>query len=91
LRFFDIMTSRCYDADVRTTLQIDDDLYKAAKSMALAENRTIGEIMSTLLRKALHPPDYPELNAVDLPSFRVSENAPPLTIEMVQEADEDIE
>jgi hypothetical protein len=75
---------------VRTTLQIDDYLYEAVKSMASAENRTIGEIVSKLLRRALHPPDYSELNAADLPSFRVSEDAPPLTIEMVREADEDV-
>lgn len=75
---------------VRTTLQIDDDLYQAAKSMATAESRTIGKVISSLLRKALQPPHYRETDE-DIPSFRVSENAPPLTLEMVREANEDAE
>lgn len=74
---------------MRTTLQIDDDLYMAMKSMAAAEDKTIGEVVSSLLRKALIPRDYPEIDA-DLPSFRVSENASPLTLEMVREAEEDL-
>ena len=73
---------------MRTTIQIDDDLYNAAKSIAMAENRTIGEVVSALLRKALLPKDYRE-DPGDIPSFRVSEDAPPLTLEMVRKADED--
>jgi hypothetical protein len=80
----DIMLS-----SMRTPLQIDDDRYQAAKNMASAKNQTVGEVVSALLRKALHPLDYPEPGA-DLPSFRVSETAPLLTVEMVHEADEDI-
>jgi hypothetical protein len=73
---------------VRTTLKIDDDVYQAARSIAMAENKTIGEIISALLRKALLTKDYRQ-DAEDIPSFRVSESAPPLTLEMVREADED--
>ena len=75
---------------MRTTLKIDDDLYQAAKSIAMAENRTIGEVISSLLRKALLIKEYRE-GAEDIPSFRVSEEAAPLTLEMVHEADEDNE
>ena len=73
---------------MRTTLQIDDDLYQATKSIAMAEDRTIGEVVSALLRKALLQRDYLE-DPEDIPSFRVSEDAPPLTLEMVRKADED--
>ena len=73
---------------MRTTLQIDTDLYQAAKSIAMAENKTVGQVISALLRKALFPKDYSE-NADSIPSFRVSENAAPLTLEMVREASED--
>ena len=75
---------------MRTTINIEDDLYKAAKSMATAENKTIGQMISELIRKALQPPNYP-VKDDDIPTFRVSENAPPLTLEMVREADEDLE
>jgi hypothetical protein len=93
LPHYGILTSNHHDVimlQVRTTLQIDDDLYQAAKSMAAAENRTIGKVVSSLLRKALRPQHYGETDE-DIPSFRVSENAPPITLEMVREADEDPE
>ena len=73
---------------MRTTVTIDDDLYEAARSMAAAEGKTIGQVISALLRKALRPTSYSTIDE-DIPAFRVSENAPPLTPEMVREADED--
>ncbi len=56
--------------------------------MAAAENKTIGEVISVLLRRALFSRDYRQ-DLEDMPSFRVSENVPALTPEMVREADED--
>ena len=56
--------------------------------MASAENKTIGQVVSTLIRKALQPQNYRETDD-GIPTFRVSENAPPLTLEAVREADED--
>lgn len=40
---------------MRTTLDIEDDVLAAAKEMARSQGRTIGEIVSVLLRKALRP------------------------------------
>ena len=40
---------------MRTTLSIDDDVMAAAKAIAERENKTVGEIVSTLARKALQP------------------------------------
>ncbi len=73
---------------MRTTLQIDDDLYRAAKSIAAAENKSIGEVVSALMRKALAPQEY-RAGDTDIPCFRVSENIAPLTSEMVLDAGED--
>jgi negative regulator of replication initiation len=73
---------------MRTTIKIDDELLRAAKSIAATEHKTIGEVISALLRKALLLKDYSEGDE-GIPSFRVSENAPPLTPEMVSEAEED--
>jgi hypothetical protein len=72
---------------MRTTIKIDDDLYHAAKSIAAGEQRTVGEVVSNLIRKGLFSKNFCEY-VDDLPAFRVSENAPPLTPEMVQDADE---
>jgi len=86
-----ILTSRCLTAHnlfMRTTLQIEDDVYRAAKSIAAMENKSIGAVVSHLIRKALAPGNYAEETG-DIPSFRVSETAPPLTMEMVRAAEED--
>jgi hypothetical protein len=73
---------------MRTTLTIDDDLYQAAKSIAAVENKSVGQVVSALMRKALFSRNYTE-HPGDIPAFRVSENAPILTTEMVHDADED--
>ena len=39
---------------MRTTLDIDDDLLAAAKEVAKRERRTAGQIVSALMREALH-------------------------------------
>lgn len=41
---------------MRTTLSIDDDVLFAAKSIALREGRSVGEVVSELARRALQAP-----------------------------------
>jgi hypothetical protein len=38
---------------MRTTLDIDDDVLQVAKSLAAAEKKTAGQVLSELARKAL--------------------------------------
>jgi hypothetical protein len=75
---------------MRTTLKIDDDLYQAAKSIAEVENKTVGQVVSALMRKAILSRDYCE-NTDDMPAFHVSENASLITLRMVCDANEDSE
>jgi hypothetical protein len=42
-----------YDARVRTTLDIDDDVLQAAKELADARGSTAGKVLSELARKGL--------------------------------------
>jgi len=86
----DIKTSGVEIRFMRTTIQIDDDLYQAAKSIAAAENKTVGQVISGLLRRAFLEKTYRQ-DLEEIPSFRVSESAHPLTPEMVRKADEDSE
>ena len=73
---------------MRTTLQIDDDVYQAAKSIAEAENRTMGEVLSALARRALAPRTY-AADEEGIPVFAVSNDAAPLTVHMVKKAEEE--
>lgn len=40
---------------MRTTLAIDDDVLTAAKSIARQQRKSVGEVVSDLARRALHP------------------------------------
>lgn len=73
---------------MRTTLRIEDDVLRAAKSLANAEGKTVGQVISELARKGLAP--RPQEAAEDgFPVFTVPENATPITPEMVRRAAED--
>lgn len=42
---------------MRTTLTIEDDVYFEAKHMASAQNRSIGSVLTELVRRALQAPE----------------------------------
>ena len=43
-------------ADMRTTLDIDDDVLQAVKEIGEMRKKTAGQILSELARNGLHPP-----------------------------------
>jgi hypothetical protein len=43
---------------MRTTLDIDDDVLAAARELAKAEGKTMGTVISKLVRQALTTPSY---------------------------------
>ncbi len=65
---------------MRTTLAIDDDVRTAAKAIARHQHRSLGEVVSELARRSLHPPQAPaERNGI--PLLPVGEA--PVTLEIV--------
>ena len=73
---------------MRTTVNLDDEVMRAVRSLARERDESLGTVISALLRKALSPPDqitYEE----DFPVFQVREGSPPITPEMVDSALED--
>ena len=56
---------------MRTTLTIDDDVLLAAKAIAEREQKSFGEVVSTLARHTLHRPQPPQFrNGIPLLPLR---------------------
>lgn len=73
---------------MRTTLEIDDDLLSAARELAAIEERSLGSVVSDLLRRGLAPAKL-DIEG-DLPVIQVPAGSPPITPEMVRRSlDED--
>jgi hypothetical protein len=70
---------------MRTTLNLDEDILRAAKSLARERGTSVGDVISALVRDALRPPGGIRYEA-EFPVFEVGENAPPITPEMVESA-----
>ncbi len=67
---------------MRTTLAIDDDVLAAARALADQQDKTIGEVISELARKALMPTSAPEYrNGIRL--FPIRPGAKIVTMELV--------
>jgi len=58
---------------MRTTLAIDDDVLMAAKGLAAKQHKSVGEVISMLVRQALQPTTVSSnvRNGVPLLSVRV--------------------
>jgi len=70
---------------MRTTVNLEDDVLRAVRSLARERGESLGSVISGLLRKALWPPVEATYGA-DFPVFRVREGSPPFTPDMVEEA-----
>ena len=67
---------------MRTTLTIDDDALAAARTIAAQSSRTLGEVVSELVRRALRPaPAGRDRNGVPLLPVRTPGTI--VTLEMV--------
>lgn len=73
---------------MRTTVNLDDDVLRAVRSLARERDESLGEVISGLIRRGLQAPVAIAYEA-DFPVFRVREGSPPITPEMVESALED--
>lgn len=73
---------------MRTTLRIEDDVLRAARSLAEAEGKSVGEVISALARKGLAPQPQ-EATEAGFPVFTLPDNPTPITPQMVRRAAED--
>jgi hypothetical protein len=78
------------DPDVRTTLDIDDDILQAAKELAESRRSTAGKVLSDLARKGLAPARTPRVrNGVPLLPRRAA-GAPRPTMKQVNTLRDDV-
>ena len=75
---------------MRTTLVIDDDVLSAAKEMATTENRSVGEVISSLARRALSPAESRAKSRNGVPLLKVRKGAPRVTSELVHRLREEL-
>jgi len=75
---------------MRTTLAIDDDVLSAAKEMAAMENKSVGEVISSLARRALAPAESKVKTRNGVPLLKVKKGAPRVTSELVHQLREEL-
>ena len=75
---------------MRTTLAIDDDVLSAAKELAEMENKSVGEVISALARRALAPAESKIKIRNGVPLLQVRKGAPRVTSELVHQLREEL-
>lgn len=75
---------------MRTTLAIDDDVLTAAKEMAAAQNRTIGEVISSLARQGMNPVTSRRKTRNGVPLLPVRTGTARVTSELVRQLREEL-
>ena len=79
-----------YDAGMRTTLEIDDDVMDAARELARLKNQGIGRAISDLARRGLTPDASPATEMqFGVPVWKPAPGAVAVTSEMVRNLAED--
>jgi mRNA-degrading endonuclease RelE of RelBE toxin-antitoxin system len=78
------------EARMRTTLDIDDDLLRAAKELARSEHKTLGEKISELARQALQPPAQRARRRNGVPLLAVRRGGARVTTELVRKLEEEL-
>jgi hypothetical protein len=82
-----------FDAEgvvMRTTLSIDDDVLSAAREMAAAQDKTVGEVISSLARQALIPAESRRKTRNDVPLLPVRVGTARVTSELVNQLREEL-
>jgi len=70
---------------MRTTLNLDDDVLATAKALAARQGKSVGEVVSGLLRRAVEPLPSAQAERNGIPLFPVADGASAVTPEFVRE------
>jgi hypothetical protein len=75
---------------MRTTLAIDDDVLSAAKELAATQKKSVGEVISLLVRTALRPVDSGKRTRNGVPLLPVRPDSLRVTSELVRQLGEEL-
>lgn len=75
---------------MRTTINIPDDVYQAARSVAAVRRISLGDAMAELVRQGLTSSRKQVSSKNAFPSFSVPANAKPITLEQTLEAEDEL-
>lgn len=75
---------------MRTTLAIDDDVLSAAKELAAMENKSVGEVISALARRALAPAESKLKTRNGVPLLKARQGTTRVTSELVHQLREEL-
>ena len=78
----------CYDAIVRTTIDIADEAYYLAKAIAQDRNASLGRVVGDLILQSLRTPDTVKAGTSDY-GFPIFHCARPVTSEDVKALDDE--
>jgi len=70
---------------MRTTLNLDDDVLELARTVAAQQKRSLGEVVSGLIRRAVEPTKEPQAVRNGMPLFPVARAARRVTPEIVEQ------
>lgn len=73
---------------MRTTLNIDDEILEAARSLADERSLPVGAVLSELARRGLQRPGAQQRRHKGFPVFDVSRASTPLTLDRVKRHEE---
>ena len=74
---------------MRTTVNLGEDVYQAARSLAAAGGLSLGEALGELVRRGLRRPAVINTDKA-FPCFEVPEDAEPITLEQTLRAEDEI-
>ena len=74
---------------MRTTVNLPDDVYEIARSLAAAKRISLGEALAELIRRGREISRVQRTDSV-FPCFAVSERAAPITLEQTLDAEDEL-
>ena len=73
---------------MRTTINLPEDVYRIARSLAGAKDISLGDAVAELARRGLHPPARINTRRA-FPSFVVPQRARPITLDQTLDAEDE--